>query len=192
MLKLLSVLGFCLLVLLGLSCNKYIGPNEKYTIEDIEGASSNSTELISLSDTVVSEGKATPMFEDVPGSPKDLNWISPGKVFVNGIYPGGRAAYFVKIHNGKDKGSTFSIICRYPDQLEKGYGNLPLHWMSIASGSPWIESGETVAIPIYVEIPASYKGSYQEKLECIVSVIDLGRGGNMIIELCSKWLITSL
>lgn len=188
------IIAIGLIAICGLSCTKYVGPNEKYTIEDITGSSSISTnELVVSSNTTVSHGgiTATPIFDEVPGAPKDRNWISPGKVFVNGIYPGGRAAYFVKVHNGKDKGSIFSIVCRYPDQLEKGYKNLPLHWVYIANGSPFINAGETVTIPIYVEIPLGYKGSYQEKLECLIGVVDKGRGGNIIIELCSKWLVTT-
>ena len=177
----------------GLSCAKYVGPNEKYTVQDILSTSDNysgtSSQLIVPSDTVVFYRggiTVTPLF-----GPEDKNWISPGKVFVRGIYPGGKAEYLVTIHNGKEKDSIFSVVARSVDKFDVGYKNFPLSWVYISNISPLIRAGETITVPIYIEIPLDYRTSYQEKMEFLVGVIDEGRGGNVIIELCSKWLVTT-
>lgn len=180
------------LAFLGVSCTQYVGPNEKYTVQDIldnTSPSIASNDLVTPSDTVVFYGggiTVTPLF-----GPKNSNWISPGKVFVSGIYPGGRATYFVNIHNGKDKDSVFSIVARDVDKFDLGYKNLPLSWIFIENEFPLIKAGDTIAVPIYVEIPLNYQESYREKMEFLVSVVDTGHSGNVIIELCSKWLITT-
>jgi hypothetical protein len=196
-LKLGIVAGCFLLVLSSFSCVKYVGPNEKYSVQDIlnDNIPDNlSGQSVFSNDTIVHYGgiTITPLFGDNVTGPADKNWISPGKVFVSGIYPGGKATYFVKIHNGKDKDSIFSVIARNVDRFDSGYNkNLPLSWISIDNVSPLVKAGEVIVIPIYVEIPSNYKGNYQEKMEFLISVIDTGRGGNVIIELCSKWLITT-
>lgn len=186
------------MIICGFSCTKYIGPNEKYTVQDILNddfsESDNTSLLINSNDSVIRYGgiTVTPIFGDNVTGPEDKNWISPGKVFVSGIYPGGKASYHVKIHNGKDKDSIFSVIARNVDRFDQGYNkNVPLHWISIANATPLVKAGETLIVPICVEIPSSYKLSYQEKMEFLISVIDTGRSGNVIIELCSRWLVTA-
>lgn len=176
-----------------LSCNKYVGPNEKYTIQDILDNSPSIVDVNKLvvpSDTKVYDNggiTVTPIFGSV-GS----NWISPGKVFVSGIYPGGKAEYFVVVYNGKEKDSVFNIVARNADKLDSGYTkNLPLSWIYISDSSPLVKAGKSVTVPIYVEIPINSKLLYQEKMECLISVIDTGRPGNVIVELCSKWLVTT-
>jgi hypothetical protein len=190
-LKFLWIIAFC--VALILSCTKYTGPNEKYTIQDIldDSPTVDIDRTVAPSDTIVYDHvggiTVTPIF-----GPSGSNWISPGKVFVSGIYPGGKAEYFVVIHNGKNKDSVFNIVARNADKLDVGYTkNVPSSWIYISNFSPLIKSGETIVVPIYVEIPVEYKLSYREKMEFLISVIDAGRPGNVIVELCSKWLITT-
>jgi len=186
------VVASVVLILLFCSC-KSVGPNEKYTIEDILG--DNISENITLSDnssilsdsSVVSDNITIDSSENITGT-----WINPGKVFVESLFPGGRVEYFVRVHNGKDKDSYYSVICRLAGHFETGYNkDLPLSWMTITNPKPYVLAGETVEVPIYLAMPSSYKIKYKEKMETVVGVMDLGREGNVKIELCSKWLVTT-
>jgi hypothetical protein len=179
----MKVIAFCIFfVFLFCSCSTSVGPNEKYTVEYI--LSDNVSIIIpeeNSSDDLSSLG------EGLVG-----NWITPGKVFVDGLFPGGRAEYFIRIHNGKDKDSFYAITSRSAGHFEEGYNkSVPLSWITIVNNNPHVKAGETVEIPVYLEMPLSYELSYKEKMEIIIGVVDLGQEGNVKVELCSKWLITT-
>ena len=176
-------------IFLFFSC-KSVGPNEKYTVEDILRDNISLSDNLSIpsdNSSVICDNRTIDPSENITG-----NWINPGKVFVEGLFPGGRAEYFIKIHNGKSKDSYYSVICRSAGHFEEVYNkDIPLFWMIITNPKPYVLAGETVEIPIYLEMPLSYKMKYREKMEMVVGVMDLGREGNVKIELCSKWLVTT-
>ncbi len=123
--------------------------------------------------------------------PKDVTWISPGKVNIGNFYPGARAEYPLSIHNGNDVATSFSVTYRYPDNVQEGYVK-PLEeaqdWVIIADSTPVLMPKETKDILIVLAMPKDAK-SPASKWEFWISVIDTTQKGMVRTELCARWCV---
>lgn len=122
---------------------------------------------------------------------QDVTWISPGKVQVGNFYPGARAEWELSIHNGKDKEARFEVKYRFPDHVGEGYTKPTPEtqdWVIIADSTPVLAPKETRNILIALDMPENAVSS-SKKWEFWVSVRDTTQGGNIGIELCSRWLV---
>jgi hypothetical protein len=121
----------------------------------------------------------------------DKTWISPGKVEVGNFYPGARAEYWLKIHNGKDEPAEFSVTYRVPDNVGEGYVTAPdgaREWVIIENPAPKLAAKETMDVLIAVEMP---KGAeVPPKWEFWIAVKDVTQTGMIQVEYACKWLIT--
>ena len=185
----LVMTALLLMMIMTLSCSSSVGPNEKYTVEDIKGDSLVADEI--ASGEAVDLTLAGNPDAGVVG-PKEINWISPGKVMIAGLFPGGRAEYKVRLHNGKDVGSNYKIRYKPIGLLDKGYTSIvPFSWVTIENSLPYLDAYQTKDVLVYVVMPADYQGPPKEKMQFAIGISDEGRTGNVIVELGCKWLITT-
>lgn len=122
--------------------------------------------------------------------PIDRTWISPGKVNIANFYPGGQAEYYISIHNGNSKDSSFKVTYRIPGRIREPYLSPPeaaKDWVIIANQTPIIEPYTTKDILITLYMPDDAVAP--DQWEFWVSVIDEGQKGLLQTELCSRWLI---
>lgn len=123
--------------------------------------------------------------------PEDMTWISPGVVEVSYFYPGARAEWPIRLHNGNDAPTTFSIKYKVPDRLREGYEMAPeaaRNWVIITDPTPLLLPKETREILIVVELPGDAK--VPPKWEFWIAVKDTSQTGFVQTELCSRWLIS--
>jgi hypothetical protein len=121
----------------------------------------------------------------------DKVWISPGKVEVGNFYPGARAEYSLKIHNGKDEPAEFSVTYRQPDSTGESYVRAPdeaQQWVIIADPAPVLAAKETQDVLIAVAMPKGAKAP--PKWEFWISVKDATQTGMVQTELVCRWLVT--
>lgn len=127
--------------------------------------------------------------EDEP--PEDMSWISPGVVEVSNFFPGARAEWPIRIHNGNDTSATFDVRYKVPDRLREGYVMAPESaqgWVIITDPTPVLLPKETKEVLIVVELPGDV--IVPPKWEFWIAVKDMSQAGFVVTELCSRWLIS--
>ena len=132
---------------------------------------------------------ATPEMEEL----EDVNWVSPGKVSVENLYPGATAEYPITVHNGGDETAEFAIVVRQPDQATEDYEPLPeeyLSWVVIEQPDLVLEPKETADVLVTITMPET--ATYADRrAEFWISVIDQSQGSMVRTELAVRWLITT-
>lgn len=122
----------------------------------------------------------------------DSPWISPAVVEVSNFYPGARAEWNLRVHNGKDEESGFSITYKEPNYLREGYSMPPdgaQAWVLIADPSPVFAPKETLEILVVLEMPWNVEMEDKAKWEFWVSVIE-DTDSMIRTEMCSRWLVS--
>ena len=123
--------------------------------------------------------------------PIESNWISPGKLFVEGYEVGKTVELEIQVHNGNDSPTKFSVGFRFPDNLTEGYVK-PMgasDWVRIKERFPTIGTHETYIAKIWLYMPAGTEPP-GNKWEFWIGVIDQGQTGMVQVELCTRVLIT--
>lgn len=120
----------------------------------------------------------------------DSSWISPAQVDIGNYYPGAKAEWLIKVHNGNEKATKFAITYRVPSDTKSGYSFPPdeaQDWVIIADTTPIFAAKETREILVTLATPKSalMKGNW----EFWVSVIEQGQG-NIETEMASRWLVS--
>lgn len=165
--KLLAVILFVAVLLVGCSCSNTVPP----------------------ANTAPTNGGPTVSYDEPPA---DRTWISPGKVHISNFYPGARAEYPLTIHNGREEYCTFEISYKVPNRVEEGYAVAPANfgdWVIIADMTPILAPRETRDILIVVDMPKNATG-YPMKFEFWVAVKDLSQTGAVRTEMASRWLVS--
>ncbi len=89
--------------------------------------------------------------------PEDKAWISPAKVEIGNFHLGAAAEWVLKVHNGKDSSSTYTVDYKTPNTSDGKYYVAPKDivqdWVLIADSSPVIQGRETRDIPISIKMP---------------------------------------
>ena len=124
--------------------------------------------------------------------PEDTTWISPGKVFIEGLFPGARAEWTLSVHNGNDEDAPFLVTYKEPSHVEEGY-DLPLaecpDWLVITETTPVLAPKETRDILIALDIPEDATIS-MDNWELWVSVKDASQEGTVQTQLASRVLVS--
>jgi len=119
------------------------------------------------------------------------NWISPGKIYIDGYEPGQTVIIELEIYNANSVDATFSVDYRYPDSLLEGYSK-PAgagDWVRPKEKFPVIPAHETYTAKIWLHMPsdAEIPG---DKWEFWIGVIDKSQTGMIITELAARVLVT--
>lgn len=135
----MKIAAIALLVIMGIACNSCL-------LSPVDGSSIYNT--------------PSPTFEGDEGYYEIINsdkvWISPGEFAISNYYPGAIAQCPLRIHNGSDDASRFTIEYRMPNKLTPGYQLPPADaykWVTIVEPEPLIAAKETREIIIRLEIP---------------------------------------
>lgn len=138
--------------------------------------------------------KTPTIYADTTGYEAKLaneNWIMPAEVKISKYYAGAQAEWSIRIHNGRDVLTSFSINYRVPGKIRTGYVAAPVeaeNWVIITDKSLVFAPKETKDILIILAMP---KGAYVESdnWEFWISVMEQGQG-NVQTEMCSRWLVS--
>jgi hypothetical protein len=124
--------------------------------------------------------------------PEDTTWISPGKVFIEGLFPGARAEWTLVVHNGNDEDAPFLVAYKEPSHVEAGY-ELPVaecpDWLVITETTPVLAPKETRDILMALDIPED-AAIPADKWELWVSVKDASQEGTVQTQLASRVLVS--
>jgi len=193
--KSLLLIGVIVLSLISLSCYREIGPNEKYTIEDItatddgEIITDNQDSLVEpVVPIVINE-----TYSDIEKRMSGVTWLNPGKVNIDGLYPGASGEYKIKIHNAKTTPVTFSIYNREAATLTEGYAKLPAEfnrWIVVTPSSLTIPAQSIGEVLVSVKIGLRDRAT-NKKYETWIGVMDESQKGIVKSEICSRWMITT-
>lgn len=174
----LAIVLILLVVILAFGgCDAYESPGEPLPIEETPSPFSN-------------PGNTSSSDLDTETRLVDQTWISPGLVQVGNYYPGARAEWDLRLHNGEDTIVEYLISYREPGSTKTGYDMPPLgteDWIIIADPTPILAPKETREILVTLAIPKD-AGINSQKWEFWVSVIKIGQG-MVQTELCSRWLV---
>ncbi len=122
----------------------------------------------------------------------DQTWISPAMVQIGNYYPGARAEWSIRVHNGKDVPAGLLISYRVPDNVKEGYDTAPVEakdWVIIADSTPVLAAKETKEILVVLAMPKDpILVPEVKKWEFWVSVMET-KQGQVQTEMCSRWLV---
>ncbi len=129
---------------------------------------------------------------DIPsGQLQYSTWISPAKVMVGNFYPGARAEYSIKIHNGYTGKSKFNIIWQAPNWASQEYAQTiqkVQSWVMIVDPSPVLEPLETRDIEIAITMPSEAIMPLKD-FEFWITVIP-EQEGMVQTAMATRWLVT--
>ncbi len=120
---------------------------------------------------------------------EDKTWLSPGKIQVNNLRPGNSIKQKIKLHNGNEQATKFSIYYRMPDYVENNFIPAPddaRDWIIIAEDSPVLAPQETKEIQVVLDLPD--KAQTPERWEFWIGVKE-SKEARLATELCVRWLI---
>jgi len=83
-------------------------------------------------------------------------WASPAEVKIGNFYPGARAEWEIKIHNGNDIWTEFFVSYMVSDEKREGYALAPVEakdWVIIEDSTPVLAPKETKKILVVLYIP---------------------------------------
>lgn len=121
----------------------------------------------------------------------DKTWISPAMVQIGNYYPGARAEWSLRLHNGGDTMAEFLVSYRYPDYIKEGYNTAPPEardWVIITDPTPVLAPKETREILVVLAVPKDVVVT-SKQWEFWVSVVEQ-TGGMVRTEMCSRWLVS--
>jgi len=152
--------------------------------------------------TVPAEVPPVPTTPTIPSSPNpasdpdvearlvDKTWISPAMVQIGNYYPGARAEWSIRVHNGNDTMAEFVVTYRVPDYVKEGYSMPPVEardWVIIVDPTPVLAPKETREILVVLVMPKDAKITSQ-KWEFWISVMEK-TGGQVVTEMASRWCV---
>jgi hypothetical protein len=120
-------------------------------------------------------------------------WLTPGKVNIDNLYPGGKGEYIIRVHNPKNETMTFTIYNREATTCTEGYYKLPPEfnkWIIITPSTLIVPAKSVGEVTVKVEVGLRDKAT-NKKYETWIGVIDAGQTGMIRNELCSRWMITT-
>jgi len=131
--------------------------------------------------------------EETPPPPElyDKVWISPAEVDVGNFFAGARAEWPVRIHNGNDQPTKFSVTYSKPSTTAEGFVTAPNEaqdWVIIADATPVLAPKADKDVLIAVEMPKG--ATAPEKWEFLIVVKDITQTGMVQTELACRWLVT--
>lgn len=124
----------------------------------------------------------------------DVTWLSPGKVEVGNFYAGATAEYPMRVHNGNNVSTPFTVAYRIPDNFATGF--LPptpevANWVTIIGADTPLEAYETRDLTVTLSMPYGAVAPAHQ-WEFWISVKDNSQAGFVQTELCTRWLITMM
>ena len=122
----------------------------------------------------------------------DIDWVSPTEVEIGNYYPGARAEWLLRVHNGSDSIAKYDIGYRIPysNNLRDGCQMPPAEaedWVVITDSTIIIMPKETREVLVVLAIPNGAEVS-SKKWEFWTSVAKQGQG-MVATEVCVRWLI---
>jgi len=123
---------------------------------------------------------------------KDVTYIYPGKVNVDGLYPGAEADFLMKVHNGKSEAAPFVLSAYQPGSAAQGYQPMPaeyLSWVSISDANPTVPPKESKDVTITIKLPANIQVS-KKSYELWIVVKDVSQTEFVQTQLALRCLIT--
>lgn len=190
----LLLVGVIVVSLISMSCYREVGPNEKYTVEDIT-SSDNGEIVVDNSDNVIEPASPISSNEtssDIEKRMSGVTWINPGKVNIDGLYPGASGEYKIKIHNAKTTPATFSVYSREAATVTEGYIKLPAEfnkWISITPSSITIPAQSIGEVTVAVKVGLRDRVS-NKKYEFWIGIMEDSQKGVVRSEICNRCMIT--
>jgi hypothetical protein len=191
----LLLIGVIVLSLTSISCYREVGPNEKYTIEEIT-ANDNGEIITENTETVIEPITPAVINEtssDVEKRMSGVTWLNPGKVNIDGLYSGASGEYKIKIHNAKTIPITFSVYSREAATTTEGYTKLPPEfnrWISITPSSITIPAQSIGEVLVTVKVGLRDR-VINKKYEFWIGVMEASQTGVIRSEICSRWMLTT-
>ena len=93
---------------------------------------------------------------DIEQTLADRTWISPAMVQIGNYYPGARAEWAIRVHNGKDTPTEFLVSYGEPSYTKEGYKRAPTEvqdWIVIVDATPVLAPKETKEILVVLAMP---------------------------------------
>lgn len=155
MLKRILVISVMLGLLLVVSCTPSTPPQITQAPEEIP--------LITVSPTTPitpTVAKTVPLNQEPAGDIEvrlmNQTWVSPAEVKIGNFYPGARAEWNIRIHNGNDAKTKFFVSYMVSNTTREGYALAPPEakdWIIIEDSTPVLAPKETREILVVLSIP---------------------------------------
>jgi len=132
-------------------------------------------------------------YSDIEKRMSGVTWLSPGKVNIDGLYPGATGEYYLRIHNSKDDPATFSIYSKEANTCTEGYTKLPPEfnkWIKINPSSIVIPAKSVGEVLVSVTVGLRDKAT-NKKYEIWIGAMDESQKGLVKSEICSRWMLTT-
>lgn len=87
--------------------------------------------------------------------------VSPARVHIDGLRPGARASFELKVHNGHDGPRTFSLATCTPWDLKEGRCELPdAGWVEFSPVTLAVPAGDSGEVTVTVSVPRDEQWAY--------------------------------
>ena len=126
------------------------------------------------------------------GAPETEIWVSPGKFDIQPYYAGATIKCLIRVHNGNDDTTTFSVKSSIPDNTDSGF--VPSNaqsssWVTISEPNPVLAPFETREIIVTLAMPEGATAPGQ-KWEFWVCSKDEDQVVMVQTRLCTKFQVT--
>lgn len=118
----------------------------------------------------------------------DKDWVTPAQVDIGNYYPGARAEFSLRVHNGGNEVGIYDVSYMEPTNTKDGYSMPPASagsWVTVP-GVVVVLPKETKKVLVVLEIPKDAK--IDGDWEFWTSVMRQGQG-NVQTQVATRWLI---
>lgn len=126
------------------------------------------------------------------GEAPALDWIYPGKVEITNYKAGVRVGQEVVVHNGGSNPAMMRLAFGLPNTPRGEFVIAPSeaeNWVSINSESVELQPGESKSVMVFLEVPEKTK-NLPDNWEFHICMWDATQGGNVVTQMCCRWLVS--
>jgi hypothetical protein len=126
------------------------------------------------------------------GEAPALDWIYPGKVEITNYKAGVRVGQEVVVHNGGDSLATMNLSFGLPNSQRGEFVIAPedaKNWVQINAERVELQPGESKSVMVFLEVPEQAK-SLPDNWEFHICMWDATQGGNVVTQMCCRWLVS--
>jgi hypothetical protein len=187
------ILLFCLVAVLSTaSCKTPEVKIDPVTLLPVTGDQSDSGSITVTPILPTDSNSDNNDVNDVEKKMSGVTWINPGKVNVDGLYPGASGEQKIRIHNPKNTEAVFNIYRKDATRTTEGYTKLPTEyytWIKISPSTLIVPARSTGEVLVAVTVGISDRPKLK-KYETWIGVMDESQEGLVKTEICSRWMMT--